>query len=96
MLKAFCRVAPSVRLSFFAIFPAFVFFRASVFSVRTSVADHARLFRSFLHDVSSPNFEMVALIAKDICLSKRFLMRPLKGSFGGDKQLPEQIHNTSP
>jgi hypothetical protein len=28
MLKAFCRVAPTVRLSFFAIFPAFVFFGA--------------------------------------------------------------------
>jgi class 3 adenylate cyclase/tetratricopeptide (TPR) repeat protein len=34
-LNAFCRVAPSVRFSVLAIFAAVVFFRASVFKVRT-------------------------------------------------------------
>jgi hypothetical protein len=43
MLNAFCRVAPSVRFSFFAILPAGVRFRANVFSARTSIADHERL-----------------------------------------------------
>ena len=47
ILNAFCRVAPSVRLSLFAMFPALVLLRASVFSVRTSAVDHARLLVAF-------------------------------------------------
>jgi len=43
ILNAFCRVAPSVRLSLFAIFVAVVFLRASAFRVRTSVVVQARL-----------------------------------------------------
>jgi hypothetical protein len=38
MLNAFCRVAPSVRLSVFAIFAAGVFFLAIVLRVRTCAA----------------------------------------------------------
>jgi hypothetical protein len=48
MLKAFCRVAPSVRLSVFAIIPARVFFRASVFKVRTSAVVQERRFPFFM------------------------------------------------
>jgi hypothetical protein len=48
MLKAFCRVAPSVLLSLLAILDAAVFFFASVFSSRTSVAVQARRFFDFL------------------------------------------------
>src|SRR5215469_15270504 len=44
MLKAFWRVAPSVRFSFFAICPAVVFFFAIALRSRTSVAVHARRF----------------------------------------------------
>ena len=47
MLKAFCRVAPSVRFKVRAMLPARVFFRASVFSVRTSDEDHERRFEFF-------------------------------------------------
>src|ERR1700677_2811851 len=44
MLKAFWRVAPSVRFSFLAICDAEVFFFASDFRSRTSAAVHARRF----------------------------------------------------
>jgi hypothetical protein len=43
-LNAFCRVAPSVRLSVFAMRAACVFFLASVFNVRTFSVVHARRF----------------------------------------------------
>ena len=43
-LKAFCRVAPSVRLSVLAMLSARVFFRESVFNVRTSDGVHERRF----------------------------------------------------
>jgi hypothetical protein len=42
--NAFCLVAPSVRLSDFAILPADVFFLARLFKSRTSAAVHARRF----------------------------------------------------
>ena len=45
--NAFCRVAPSVRLSSLAIFLAFVFFRASDFKVRTSDDVQGRFFVTF-------------------------------------------------
>jgi hypothetical protein len=48
MLNAFCRVAPSVLLNFFAILAAAVFFFAMLFNSRTSVAVHARRFFDFL------------------------------------------------
>jgi hypothetical protein len=48
MLNAFCRVAPSVLRNFLAIFPAAVFFFASAFNSRTSVAVQARRFFDFL------------------------------------------------
>ncbi len=54
MLKAFCRVAPSVLLNFLAILAAGVFLRAIVFSSRTSVEVHARRFFDFLA-INPPN-----------------------------------------
>jgi hypothetical protein len=48
MLNAFCRVAPSVLRNRLAILPAAVFFFASVFNSRTSVAVQARRFFDFL------------------------------------------------
>jgi hypothetical protein len=47
MLKAFWRVAPSVRFSFLAICDAEVFFFARDFRSRTSAAVHARRFFAF-------------------------------------------------
>jgi hypothetical protein len=47
-VKAFWRVAPSVRLSVFAILPARVFFRASVFKVRTSAVVQDRRLPFFM------------------------------------------------
>ncbi len=44
MLNAFCRVAPSLRFSVFAILFAGTFFLASVFSSRTCIDVQARLF----------------------------------------------------
>ena len=43
-LNAFCRVAPSVRFKLRAMLAARVFFRAIVFSVRTSDDVHERRF----------------------------------------------------
>lgn len=48
MLKAFWRVAPSVRFNFLAILAAGVFLLAIVFSSRTWTAVHARLFPFFI------------------------------------------------
>src|SRR6516225_6809569 len=53
MLKAFCRVAPSVLLSLFAICDALVFLRAIVFSSRSSLEVHARRFL-FLFAIRPP------------------------------------------
>jgi hypothetical protein len=63
MLKAFCRVAPSVLLSFFAICDALVFLRAIVFSSRSSLEVHARRFL-FLFAIKPPFQErpLVSLI----------------------------------
>jgi hypothetical protein len=47
-LKAFCRVAPTVRLSDFAIFAAGVFFFARFLRSRTSSLVHSRRFDAFL------------------------------------------------
>jgi hypothetical protein len=47
MLNTFCRVAPSVRLSFLAILRARVFLRAIVFSPRTCSDVQARLLEPF-------------------------------------------------
>ncbi len=44
MLKAFCRVAPSVRFRDLAILLAGVFLRASILSSRTCADVQARLF----------------------------------------------------
>jgi hypothetical protein len=43
ILKAFCRVAPSVRFKARAIFAAWVLLRASLFNLRISSVVHARL-----------------------------------------------------
>src|SRR5215472_9748095 len=61
MLKAFWRVAPSVRLSFFAICDALVFLRAIVFSSRSSLEVHARRF-FFLFAITPPFQERPACI----------------------------------
>jgi hypothetical protein len=47
-MNAFCRVAPSVRFNVRAMLVAFVFFFASVFSVRTWAVVHARRFDFFV------------------------------------------------
>jgi hypothetical protein len=47
-LKAFCRVAPSVRFRALAMLPALVFFFARVFKVRTLSGVHARRFVDFV------------------------------------------------
>jgi hypothetical protein len=52
MLKAFCRVAPSVRFRVRAILPAVAFFRASRFISRTSLAVQERRFFPFLISIS--------------------------------------------
>src|SRR5258708_27994049 len=52
-VRAFWRVAPSVRLSLRAILAAGVFCRASDLSSRTSCAVHSRLF-GFFTTLSSP------------------------------------------
>lgn len=44
MLKAFCRVAPSVLFKLRAMLAARVFLLAAAFNIRTSVAVHARRF----------------------------------------------------
>jgi hypothetical protein len=48
ILNAFCRVAPSLRFSVLAIWPACFFFRASAFNVRTCSGVHARRLVAFL------------------------------------------------
>ena len=52
MLNAFCRVAPSDRFSFLAIFAAGAFLRAIVFSSRTCTDVQARLFFPFFISIS--------------------------------------------
>jgi hypothetical protein len=47
-LNALYRVAPTVRFNVLAILAAWVFFRASVFNVRTSSFVHARRLDIFL------------------------------------------------
>ena len=47
MLNAFCRVAPCVLFNLLAILAAGIFLRASVFSSRTWMGVHARLFFHF-------------------------------------------------
>jgi hypothetical protein len=48
ILKAFCRVAPSVRFKARAIFAAWVLLRASLFNLRISSVVHARLLFSLV------------------------------------------------
>jgi hypothetical protein len=55
MLKAFWRVAPSVRFSFLAICDAGVFLRAKLFRSRTSPEVHARRF--FVRFAINPPFQ---------------------------------------
>jgi hypothetical protein len=66
MLNAFCRVAPSVLLSFLAIAAALVFLRAIVFSWLTSPEVHARRFL-FLFAIKPPFQErqLVSLTGAD-------------------------------
>lgn len=61
MLNAFCRVAPSDRLSFLAIVPAGVFLRAIDFNSRTSPAVHARRFFDLL--AINPPFQERLLVS---------------------------------
>ncbi len=55
MLKAFCRVAPSVRFSRLAIFLVGVLLRANALSSRTSFEVLARRFFEFLAITASQN-----------------------------------------
>ena len=64
MLKAFCRVAPSVRFSFLAILPAVVFFRASVFRVRTSSVVQERHFTFFMNSLQASEASRISRIAR--------------------------------
>jgi hypothetical protein len=54
IVNAFCRVAPSVRLSVLPIRDARFLWRAIVFKVRTCSAVHARRFVAFLAIVQLP------------------------------------------
>jgi hypothetical protein len=54
MLKAFCRVAPSVRFNALAIPAAGFFFFARVFNVRTCSDVHARRFDFLAINTSQP------------------------------------------
>src|ERR1700691_3116016 len=62
MLKAFWRVAPSVRLSFLAICDALVFLRAIAFSSRTSPEVHPRRF--FFRFAIKPPFREWQLVSR--------------------------------
>jgi hypothetical protein len=57
MLKAFCRVAPSVRFNVLAILAARVFLRARVFKLPKSVEVQARRFVTFLAIQITPVFK---------------------------------------
>jgi hypothetical protein len=59
MLKAFCRVAPSVRFNFLAILDAVVFRFAMDFRSRTSAEVHARRF--FARLAIEPPLQMQAV-----------------------------------
>lgn len=59
MLKAFCRVAPSVLRSLLAIFAAAVFFFANALSSRTSPAVQARRFFALL--AIRPPFQQIRI-----------------------------------
>jgi hypothetical protein len=61
MLKAFCRVAPSVLFNFLAIREAGVFLFAIVFSSRTSPEVHARRFFALL--AIEPPFQCRQLVS---------------------------------
>lgn len=63
-LNAFCRVAPSVRLSVFAILAACVFFFANTFKVRSCSGVHARRFDAFLAIQITPVFRKAGLITE--------------------------------
>jgi hypothetical protein len=65
ILKAFCRVAPSVRFNVRAMLAARVFFLAAAFNVRTSDAVHARRF-DFLAIQTSPKFKREAVLVHEI------------------------------
>jgi hypothetical protein len=58
-LNAFCRVAPSVRLSFRAILRAGVRLRANAFNVLTSDRVQDRLFDPFFTAMISPKLKKV-------------------------------------
>jgi len=62
MLKAFWRVAPSVRFSFLAIADAGVFFFANDFRSRTSTEVHARRF--FVRFAIKPPFQERQLVSR--------------------------------
>jgi hypothetical protein len=62
MLKAFWRVAPSVRFSFLAIADAGVFFFAIDFRSRTSTEVHARRF--FVRFAIKPPFQERQLVSR--------------------------------
>jgi hypothetical protein len=64
ILNAFCRVAPSERFSVLAIRAACVFFRASVFNVRTFSGVHARRFVAFLAIQQTPDLDKGDLVAR--------------------------------
>jgi hypothetical protein len=63
MLKAFCRVAPSVRFRDLAIFLAGVFLRANALSSRTCADVQARLF-------FDPFFISISMSGAGACSSK--------------------------
>src|SRR3954469_24616326 len=55
-VNAFCWLAPAVRFSHFAILPTGVFWRASVFSWRTSSLVHSRRLTFFAIYLPAPMF----------------------------------------
>ena len=72
--NAFCLVAPTVRLSDFAILPAGVFFLARLFKSRTFAAVHARSFafpaiKISYSDTIQAHVDLVAVNVNDSALA---------------------------
>jgi hypothetical protein len=65
MLNAFCRVAPSVRLSLFAIRAAGVFFRAMDLKLLTSAVVQERLFLLAIRYLSNSREEVGIIGTKE-------------------------------
>ncbi len=97
-LKAFCRVAPTVRFSVFAIFSALVFFFARLFKVRTFSDVHARLVVFFIKLLLKEKRCELQVHVNDVKLAmivgaeKRGMMPVSVGSLRNGKQEIIKLH----